>query len=209
MLITVIFALHLLKIVEEGYNFSPFVMAAARKQDKTLWRTMRVHSSNLSTQATRGLLCHLLAPDAQAGNAKKMYSWNTVRKLKMDDDTHTPEESCKMYIKHDLSENPDGFFNHAHVHANALRELFTSSGFSKKVMLQQLCAFFATIRNDDDEAIRIIEPSDKMLGPPILMIAVEEMAVADGSMFKFLIEEKVSASRHSTVSVHRPIQLQS
>ena len=164
-------------------------------KDKTLWWTMKVHAALHSS--TSHSWVPLTPPPrslgAQAANAKKMYSWNTVRKLKMDDDTHSPEESCNLYIKHDLSEDADGSFNHAHVHANALRELFTSSGFSKKVMLQQFGAFFATARDDDDEAIKIIEPSDKMLGSPVLMIVVEEMSVADGSLFKLSSQEKVSS----------------
>ena len=124
-----------------------------------------------------------------------MYSWNTVRKLKMDDDTHSPEDSCYQHVK---SEDPGGKFHHGHVHANALHEIITSSGFSKTEMPEQLGAFFATTTSDDDdEAVMMVDNNNQTLVPPISVAVEEELSLDGGSMFKFSCQEKVSDT-HAT-----------
>ena len=129
-----------------------------------------------------------------------MTSWNTIKVLKMgepgiDDSDRT--EAAKRFVEHFLKASQANAFdteacNPAQLFANAVREVIQLSKWGSPVIVEQIGYLLCSIdRPDGDERICICEPDDEMLGPPVLMIAIEELAVADGSLQALDKQQKV------------------
>ena len=114
-----------------------------------------------------------------------MPDWNQIRWLKYDDGMRSACECGWLYVHHMLEQQDSGEDQDpTHMHAGAVRELLSSSRWSPQIILAELKLFFSTYAYDDDPRVDIREPDDDMHGAPVLIWAVEEMAVSDGSLKK-------------------------
>lgn len=146
-------------------------------------------------------------PALEVGN-KDTPAWNTIRKLRCDDDVHdTAVECMASYIA--LFLRGENARRSSHVHAAAVRQIVRSSQWPAETIVEQLYLFFKTSQYDDDPRILIGEPDDDQRGPPVLFTIIEEMAVDDGTLFSLDRVAKVQppqrAPIHSRCQLHLPL----
>lgn len=170
---------------------SPLPSAAARSVGQLRLAEVGVaaHAYDVEARPQR----RSLRPKLRVGN-KDTPAWNTVRKLRCDDDTHdTAAECMESYIKFFL--RGEHGRRSRHLHAAAVRDVIRSSQWRPETIVEQLFRFFETSECHDDMRIEIGEPDDDMHGPPILFTVIEELAVEeDGTLYA--LDKKTKVHRH-------------
>ena len=124
-----------------------------------------------------------------------MTAWNCVRRLKYDDGINTARECGRLYIHHTLADADADHHDHRALHAAALRELFTKSGWEAEEVVEQLERFLETSESEDDGRINIREDDDDMKGSPVLFHAMEAMATEQGVLRELSNTDKIKLLR--------------
>ena len=124
-----------------------------------------------------------------------MVAHAVMRKLKQDDDNHTPEEAAQLFAKYELGQaTSEGFepYDISSVMVQAACEIISGDHeWPAKMIVEQVEALVATVDKPwGDARIKLVEAPGAETRPLLLMVAVEEMAVADGKLKGLEIHEK-------------------